>query len=164
MLYLIVAVLLGGLFLLAGLSKAMYLEEFRKALYAFRVLPIPLVPAFSLALVTAEIATGMTLLVCPRLTPYGAVSAILLLTMFTTVLCINLLAGRRELKCGCFGRQSRGISWGLAAKNVAFIGSALFLATRQIVLPSVLVSICVAASVGSRFYLDGEITASMKSQ
>ena len=83
----VVSLFLAVLFFLAGAGKVLYLSDFRKMLYAFRIIPVDLVPGATLFLVVAEISTGLSFPV-RLLASYAALSAIALLLLFTASLCI----------------------------------------------------------------------------
>ena len=119
---------LALLFAGSAISKLMSLAEFEGVVQNFRLLPHPLMKPVAWLLPPTELAVALGLaFTCSR--PYAAFAAVLLLITFTTAIAINLGRGRRTIDCGCFGAVLRQtLSWGLVARNTAFIALATMLA------------------------------------
>jgi uncharacterized membrane protein YphA (DoxX/SURF4 family) len=120
----ICAVFAGVVLLVAGVGKIATVKEFRKLLVAFGLLPRSLVPLFAWLLPPAEVLVGIALLT-DAFQPIPAFAAALLFSGFAGAIAINLLRGRRELACGCFGTASKQISFHLVARNLALAGLAI---------------------------------------
>lgn len=118
--------------LVGGIGKLANLREFRKLVEAYDLLPRSALRPFSLALPVCEVAVGSAVLV-NRLRSAAGLLAAGLFAIFTAAIVVNLLRGRRELPCGCFGSKSRPISWQLAARNFVLLGLALLSAGRLVV-------------------------------
>jgi hypothetical protein len=121
--------LLAGTFALAAWAKLRAREEFVGVVRNFRILPHALATPFATALPMVEAAVAIGLLVGPAV-PAAAGGAAFLLLLFLSAIVVNLLRGRREIDCGCFRsglRQTLG--WGLALRNAALAGTAVWLAS-----------------------------------
>jgi len=121
--------LLGLLLTLAALGKFAGLKKFRTVLFSYDLFPIWAVFFLSYALPTIELVTGVALFftLIPGVTGVLAAS---LFVCFGLVMVVNLLRGKSDLVCGCFG--SKGIiSWQTVARTLGLAGLAL-LATGQL--------------------------------
>ena len=111
---------LAGIFLFAAAHKLRNYLAFRGILGQYRLLPEPLVPAAASAVIAAEVAAGLALLV---LAPVGLISraaaafmAALLLCVYTGAIAVNLVRGRTTIDCGCGGEPTPLSGW-LVARN-----------------------------------------------
>lgn len=122
------ALLRGALALvLAGAAahKLRDLHAFRVALGDYQLVPWALTGLVAPALVAAEIATA-ALLVSPLARPAGFAAAAGLLSLYSAAIAVNLVRGRRDLDCGCFGPALRvRLGGGLLARNGVLIAAAL---------------------------------------
>jgi hypothetical protein len=80
-------------------------------------------PAVALIVVALEIAGGGLLVagVCVWL---GATVLAVLLVAFNGALALNLLRGRRNLDCQCYGRGTVRIGWGHVVQNTVMLSIA----------------------------------------
>ena len=103
-LFIFFRLLLASVFALAGFTK---LRDLARARADFESLGLParIVPTLSLCLPLIELGIGALLLIGP-LTHLGAAGALGLLTIFTTVIGVNLWRGR-QATCACFGSLTR---------------------------------------------------------
>ena len=101
---LLLRLILGGAFLLAGLMKVSDPAHFAQAIAAFQILPASLVPATALSLPFLEIAIG-ALLLAGRPLRCAAFSAMILAGIYTAALAWGL-ARHRVLECDCFGTST----------------------------------------------------------
>ena len=97
----LVRVLLGGIFLYAGIIKASASEAFALALVPFTILPESWIPTFAVALAWTEVAAGLLILL-PRVHRLGSALILLLALGFIGVLAWALSNGI-IVSCGCFG-------------------------------------------------------------
>jgi uncharacterized membrane protein YphA (DoxX/SURF4 family) len=95
-------VLLGGIFLLAGIPKVQDPGAFAAAVRAYHLLPPSLVVPFALVLPWIEILVGAYLLAGFQ-TRLVSIAAGLLLAMFIVALTTALVRGDAAHACGCFG-------------------------------------------------------------
>jgi uncharacterized membrane protein YphA (DoxX/SURF4 family) len=128
-------VIVGGVFLVAGISKALDMSAFAAEIGAYQMIPAPLVQPMSIALPLLEILIGAYLLLglMQRLAA-GAAGALLL--VFIAAMAWALAHGL-TLDCGCFG-NALGLS---ALRDTVSAGSIardvllLLLAIHLIIVP-----------------------------
>ena len=115
------AVLASFTLIIAGASKVSHPREFGSQVIAFQILPRPVARAAGYVLPSIEVAVGVLALIWR---PAGVLVAILFLT-FTVAIASNLLRGRSELRCGCFGPSGRHtINWASVGVDVGLAASA----------------------------------------
>lgn len=99
LLYRLLRLALGGVFLFSGLSKLADLAYFAGVINAFGILPGPLTYPAGVAIVSAEIILGSGLVLDQR----GSLGGILILLLgFMAVAGYALYMGY-DIDCGCFG-------------------------------------------------------------
>ncbi|MEU5841204.1 MauE/DoxX family redox-associated membrane protein [Rhodococcus sp. NPDC047139] len=131
MLWLLIASIVGGTLLLAGVPKIRDRDGLLRVVRGYRLLPAPIERAVALGLPWLEIVLGVALVtgIAGR---YAAALAALLFAGFWAGLSINLLRGRRDLDCGCFAfgaaHEVPRIGWFHAARAAAFTAVAALLA------------------------------------
>lgn len=111
--------LIGVGFIASGFGKVARWPAIVTTLVAYKLVPGPYLRVAAVALVVAELAVGVGLLV-PRTRRAGAAAALVLLLFFAIVVGVSLL-NRLDIDCGCglpFGPDSR-ISWALVGRNLA---------------------------------------------
>jgi hypothetical protein len=118
--FLYLRVSLGLLFVITALSKAWNRRGFRDTVTQFRIVPPRLTPAVGTAIVSVELLGG-GLLLSGTYIWLGAAFLILLLVAFNVALIVNLLRGRRNLDCRCFGGRTFGIGWGHVVQNTILL-------------------------------------------
>ena len=107
--------ILGGVFLVAGLSKLRSPLETRRSL---RDLGFPFPKETSIILPLVELLTAILLIVDPAT---GVPCAVALLVAFTVLMLSRLVNGNTS-GCGCFGAWStRPLSYWDVARNTVFI-------------------------------------------
>ena len=125
--FLYLRVAFGLLFLVAGLLKTWDRRAFLDAVSGFRVVSERLASAVATIIVGLELA-GAGLLLTGTSASLGATLVGLLLVAFTVGLVVNLLRGRRNLDCGCFGGRTIRIGWGHVVQNTLLMAVAVLLA------------------------------------
>ena len=108
--------LIGAAFVAAGALKLVARRQFVTEVADYRVVPRHLVAPVAAVLPALEIVAGAMIFVVPLRT-VAAIILIFCLVTFTAVVVINLLRGRTDLACACFGRRSRPIDWAIPARN-----------------------------------------------
>jgi putative oxidoreductase len=112
-------VLLGGLFLYAGVQKHLHAYEFAEAVLAYQLLPQSLVGATAAALPWVEIAAGLCLVV-----GFKRRSCLILLAWlvggFLVVILITLARGL-NIDCGCGLFFQRQVGLGAVAEDAALL-------------------------------------------
>ena len=121
---------LAGMFAAAlaqsAAAKAMKGTEWLQALAAYRLLPDWALPGAAAAIPAAEAATAAVLLGLGVFQIVGFGASAFLMILFAGAIALNLLRGRRHIKCGCsLSDDGETISWKLVMRNVAFAGVAL---------------------------------------
>jgi hypothetical protein len=111
---------IGGMLVLAGAIKIRGgHERFRDVLEGYAILPGWAVSLISPFVPWIEMVVGLGMLL-GVLWPYPAVAASGLLTTFALALAINVIRGRSDLTCGCFGGiRSRPLTWRTVAVRTA---------------------------------------------
>jgi uncharacterized membrane protein YphA (DoxX/SURF4 family) len=118
----VAAVILGAIFLAAGVSKIGSSPQWRSqsadlGVPASLAVTVPFIEIVVGALLVAQIARRQVALV-----------AAVLLMAFTVLLVVRLLQGRRP-PCACFGAwMTKPIGWGDVARNGVFLALATVLA------------------------------------
>jgi hypothetical protein len=112
--------------MISGGTKLVGLRRFVVVVRNFQLCPARLAQPVAYSLPCLELLTSLALLSewSPRLA--GLLAAGLFL-LFGAAVAINLLRGRREIDCGCFGssHRSRGLTWGLVGRNLLLAVSML---------------------------------------
>lgn len=98
----VLRVILGALFLWAGLSKMPQPEDFARTIDAFNLLPQILILPTTIILPWVEFLTGLSLLLGFK-TRLSACICLGLLCMFVMALSITIGRGINDISCGCFG-------------------------------------------------------------
>lgn len=112
---LVVRVVVGGMFLVALAGKLRDLPSFRSSLRGFRVVPRHLERPVASAVLAAEAA--VVLLVLLRATaPAGLALAVVLLVAFAVGM-VRVLARGDRVPCGCFGRSTAPITRAHVVRN-----------------------------------------------
>ena len=105
----VLAVILGGVFIYAGVTKVVNPLAFANDISHFHVLNWPLGIRLAFYLPWLEILCGLALIAGPLRT--GALG---LLTAMTSVFIVVSIAARArgiDLNCGCFGSAGKGLSF-----------------------------------------------------
>ena len=106
----IIAILVGAVFIYAGILKVMEPIQFAKDIDNYKMLSWPVAVALGFFLPWLEIAAGVALV-----TRWMERGGLLILTGLTTVFIVaSLVAKSRglDISCGCFGHASQGWSFG----------------------------------------------------
>jgi uncharacterized membrane protein YphA (DoxX/SURF4 family) len=122
----VVAVIIGGLFIYAGVIKALDPVGFARDIDNYKMLPWPIAVGLALYLPWLEIFCGLALIT--RILFRGGVF-ILTALMFIFVLATIVAKARGlDISCGCFGHASKSLSfaWHLAL-DFLLLGALLFL-------------------------------------
>jgi uncharacterized membrane protein YphA (DoxX/SURF4 family) len=107
---------LGVVFMISTLGKVRAPRSFAATVASFNLLPRAWARSVALLLIGTEAVIAVPLLIGWH-SQLAAATCALLLTIFIFAVGINLLRGRRDLECGCFGAK-------LAHKiNLRHIGS-----------------------------------------
>jgi uncharacterized membrane protein YphA (DoxX/SURF4 family) len=126
---LVVRVVLGGIFVVAGASKVGHAAEFAQQIAAFRLLPQPVIAPMALVLPFFEILLG-GYLVLGLFTRVAGWVAVLLLLVFDGAIASAVVRGM-TLNCGCFGTNDTTVTtWTEVARDAIFVLLAVLVALR----------------------------------
>ena len=107
------------IFAASAAMKLRNLELFESAVINYRIVPEALARPLAWLIPLGELAGALALL-WPAWRAAGAVLILALLAVFTAGIAINLMRGRFDVDCGCFGPALRQtLSWWLVARNGA---------------------------------------------
>jgi len=126
---LIVRVVIGGIFIVAGAAKMGHFAEFAQQIAAFRILPQPLVAPMAVLMPFVEIVVGACL-VAGFSTRVAAWIAVALLFVFDVAIASAVVRGL-HLNCGCFGPNDATVTtWAEVGRDAIFVVLALLVALR----------------------------------
>lgn len=109
---------MGTIFLVSSLSKLRHPRHFVASVADYKLLPRSFERPFAHSLPWLELVMGMLLMLGYAVRPVAVLSMALLL-VFILAMIINLVRGRKELDCGCYGRFHRQkIGWKIITRNV----------------------------------------------
>lgn len=121
--------ILGGIFLAAGILKIGNVTAFASQIAGFQILPTPLVAPLAGILPLVEIVVGALLLVgfATRMTAWFAAAQI---SIFTIAIASAVMRGL-TVSCGCFGAYDKTTtSWPEVARDALFVILAVVVALR----------------------------------
>lgn len=111
----VLATISGIVLAVAGIAKLGNLRTFGHQITAYHIVPAPIADWLGFILPPAEIGIGISTILSPR---YAVGSAALYLG-FAIAVGVNLMRGKRELRCGCFGtRGAHRISYMHVTANI----------------------------------------------
>ncbi|HEX3549465.1 MAG TPA: MauE/DoxX family redox-associated membrane protein, partial [Candidatus Elarobacter sp.] len=126
---LVIRVVLGAIFLVAGLAKMGHFAEFAQQIAAFRLLPREVIAPAALLMPFVEVAIG-ALLIAGLFTRTVACIAAVLLLAFDLAIASAVMRGL-QLSCGCFGPNDTTVTtWGEVARDGVFVLLAVLVALR----------------------------------
>jgi uncharacterized membrane protein YphA (DoxX/SURF4 family) len=128
-LVLVSRLVLGAIFIVAGVSKIGHAIEFATQIAAFRLVPQPLIAPIAIALPFLEVLLG-GYLVLGLFTRAAAWIAAVLLLAFDGAIASAVVRGL-SVSCGCFGPNDATVtSWGEVARDAIFVLLAVVVALR----------------------------------
>jgi uncharacterized membrane protein YphA (DoxX/SURF4 family) len=128
-LVLVSRLVLGAIFIVAGVSKIGHAIEFATQIAAFRLVPQPLIAPIAIALPFLEVLLG-GYLVLGLFTRVSAWIAAVLLLLFDGAIASAVVRGL-SVSCGCFGPNDASVtSWGEVARDAVFVLLAVVVALR----------------------------------
>jgi len=124
---LLLRLVLGGLLVLAGVSKLVDRPAFRQAVAEYQLLPATLERPFAMALPWLEVVIGALLLLGLATNVVAALGGALFLS-FGVAIGVNLARGR-SFDCHCFGSVQRDpIGWAALLRSAALVLAAVVVA------------------------------------
>lgn len=123
--------ILGGVFIWAGVTKIVNPGQFTALIDNYQIFPPAAVPALAVVLPWIELTCGLTLAV-NRLTAGGALVATVLLAGFILLHITNLYRGI-DTACGCFSLagESSGLVWWSISRNLLLMGAGAWLLRKR---------------------------------
>jgi uncharacterized membrane protein YphA (DoxX/SURF4 family) len=126
---LVLRLVLGAIFIVAGASKIGHGAEFAAQIAGFRILPQPVIAPMALALPFLEVLLG-GYLVLGLFTRTAGWIAVLLLALFDAAIASAVIRGM-TVSCGCFGPNDKTVTtWAEVARDAIFVLLALIVALR----------------------------------
>jgi uncharacterized membrane protein YphA (DoxX/SURF4 family) len=152
--------LIAIMFVMSGSAKLTNLRSFVATAVTFELLPHSAARLFGYLLPFVEIALGLFLLLNIYRTVLLGFAVVVLLT-FSLGIALNLIRGRTDISCGCFGslRESR-LTWFMVIRNILMIGIAWFgsaTSTGSVPLGERALVTLTVASLFASYYLYGLI-------
>ncbi|WP_321396266.1 MauE/DoxX family redox-associated membrane protein [Emcibacter sp.] len=109
----------GLLLIVSALHKIRHLDDFRRAVEGYEVLPRPLVIVPVLTLPLVEAVAGIGLLV-PVTSAYAGMLAAGVFLAYGLLISVSLYRGKQEIDCGChFGQRESRLSLWMVPRNIA---------------------------------------------
>ncbi|MDY6851801.1 MAG: MauE/DoxX family redox-associated membrane protein [Thermodesulfobacteriota bacterium] len=139
-LVLVSRLVLGGLFIYAGLEKIIYSKEFAELVFNYKLLPTEAVNIVALVLPWLEIIAGFLLIMGLFTLPASAILVFLVL-VFVGAVGFNLARGL-DFQCGCFSASTE-------ARNAALV---TLLRDIALLVPA---AICLIGALGQESRLMG---------
>lgn len=103
------------------ISKIIYKEYAIEAISGYELLPPSLINVFLLMQVTFEGGVFISLFLFP-FSDMPKIMAVFLIGVYSIAIFINLLRGKKEVDCGCYGPYRKEvIHWSLLLRNSLFI-------------------------------------------
>ena len=109
--------LIGGIFLWAGVEKILSPFDFSVAIYNYRLFPGPVIGIAAAMIPWVEALAGLCLLVGFNTKGASAITSILLLT-FVGLIIISAIRGL-DIDCGCFGGVERKVGFQAILEDTA---------------------------------------------
>ena len=126
---LILRVVIGVIFIVAGAAKVGHAAEFAAQIAGFRILPQVVIAPMALALPFLEILLGGYLIV-GLFTRVAAWIAVILFAAFDLAIASAVVRGM-TVSCGCFGPNDKTVTtWAEVARDAVFVLIALVVALR----------------------------------
>ncbi|MBV8750508.1 MAG: DoxX family membrane protein [Candidatus Eremiobacteraeota bacterium] len=126
---LILRVVIGVIFIVAGAAKVGHAAEFAAQIAGFRILPQVVIAPMALALPFLEILLGGYLIV-GLFTRAAAWIAVILFATFDLAIASAVVRGM-TVSCGCFGPNDKTVTtWAEVARDAVFVLIALVVALR----------------------------------
>lgn len=122
-------IVVGAIFIVAGLSKVGHADVFAAQIAGFRLLPQAVIAPMAIALPFLEILLG-GYLVLGLFTRSAAWVAVVLLGAFDLAIASAVVRGM-TVSCGCFGPNDATVTtWSEVARDAVFVLLALVIALR----------------------------------
>jgi uncharacterized membrane protein YphA (DoxX/SURF4 family) len=107
---------LSSLLLVAGALKISSPSLFIDVVSRYELLPRRWHRTTAYVILSAELVCALSLLAGLGTKPVALIASLLFL-LFSVGISVNLLLGRGDISCGCFGTSSNLLSWSLVIRN-----------------------------------------------
>ena len=107
----------GLLLIISALHKVRHMDDFRRAVRGYELVPVSLemVPVFALPVM--EAVAGIGLLV-PAMAPAAGLLAAGIFAVYGLLIAVSLFRGKLEIDCGChFGQRESRLSFWMLPRN-----------------------------------------------
>jgi hypothetical protein len=119
------SIIISVLLLVASASKMLTFRWFVNTLAKYKLVPARIVGLSAIAVILGELSIGL-LILSAWAQPWAAYGAVALFSFFSAALLTNLVRGRVDINCGCFGLWNKDkVGWQLVLRNMGFSGLAL---------------------------------------
>jgi uncharacterized membrane protein YphA (DoxX/SURF4 family) len=123
-LHLLIRLIMGGLFIYAGLGKILTPLDFASSIYNYKLFPDFVVGLAAATVPWIEFLAGLCLVLGFKVRG-GALAISTLLVVFICLLVISALRGL-DVECGCFSGVERRVGWLAIAEDLAMLTGGLF--------------------------------------
>jgi hypothetical protein len=111
------------IFFISAIQKLRDIEAFELTVDLYDLIPDSLVKGFSRILPVAELVTAGLLVTNLQEGLSGLSLAILIMTVTTLAVVVNLTRGNIDMSCGCGGLEDESsLSWSLVGRNIVILG------------------------------------------
>jgi len=124
-LHLAVRLLIGGLFLYAGVPKILDTLGFAASIYNYRLFPSLVIGLTAAFIPWAEVLAGLALVLGVKVRSASLIIS-LLLVVFVSLAAISSIRGL-DIDCGCFSGVERKASWLAIFEDIALLGCSFFI-------------------------------------
>jgi len=124
-LHLAVRLLLGGLFLYAGLPKIFDTMGFASSIYNYKLFPSPIIGLTAAFIPWVEVLAGLALVLGVKVRGASLLIS-LLLVVFVSLTAISAMRGL-DIDCGCFSGVERKANWLAIFEDLALLGCSFFI-------------------------------------
>ncbi len=154
---------LSAMLLAGAWSKARNFPVWVATVAAYALMPERAATGAGLIILALELIAGL-LLIVPTAGIAGAVASLTVLAISTVAVVINLMRGRRDIRCGCggIGAEQR-LSWPLVARNcillAATYATTLTVTARDLLFADHLVALATAVGLAGLYAAANNVMA-----
>ena len=124
-LHLAIRLLIGGLFLYAGLPKILDTMGFASSIYNYKLFPAPIIGLTAAFIPWVEVLAGLALILGIKVR--GASLLISLLVIVFIILAVISAIRGLDIDCGCFSGVERKANWLAIFEDIALLGCAFII-------------------------------------
>jgi uncharacterized membrane protein YphA (DoxX/SURF4 family) len=124
-LHLAIRLLIGGLFLYAGLPKILDTMGFASSIYNYKLFSSPVIGLTAAFIPWVEVLAGLALVLGVKVRGASLLIS-LLLVVFVSLTAISAMRGL-DIDCGCFSGVERKANWLAIFEDLALLGCSFFI-------------------------------------